>query len=175
MTQRTVEISWCRDAARARKLARLFSENLTESYISHSELQGPRARSPTEWVGNIAEVLEQDLLSRISNADDAPPNQSTMLAAGISDSSNDIGLLLVTFSRAAAVPYAVLEDIVIRADHRDGGFGRQALDWYDAECRKRGIFRQFLESGASNDRAHKLFERDGYSKVSVVMMKALDQ
>ena len=174
MARQTVEVAWCRDASRAKALARLFSDNLTAAYISHGELQGPRASAPHEWVADIAQVLEQDLLSRVSNPDDAAPGSSTMLAAGMRDESGDVGVVLVTFSRAAPVPFAILEDIVVRADCRDRGLGRQALDWLDGECRKRGIPRQFLESGIDNKRAHELFERGGFHPVSVVMMKNLD-
>lgn len=174
MTRRAVEIRWCRDETSAKALARLFSDNMTASYISHSELQGPRARAPNEWVAGIAQVLEQDLLGRISNPDDAPMDGSTMLAAGMRDESGEVGVVLVTFSRAAPVPFAILEDIVVRADCRDRGLGLQALDWLDAECRKRNISRQFLESGINNKRAHELFERDGFRPVSIVMMKTLD-
>jgi hypothetical protein len=53
------------------------------------------------------------------------------------DGVDEIGVLLVTFSRAAEVPFCVLEDIVIRANLRDKGYGRQALDWLDDECRTR--------------------------------------
>jgi GNAT superfamily N-acetyltransferase len=169
-----VHIEWCRDDARARALAKLFTDNLTDSYISHGELQGPRALAPGRWVPNIAQVLEEDLRGRIRNADDPASNEFTMLAAGLSDGVDEVGVMLATFSRAAAVPYCILEDIVIRTDRRNRGYGRQALDWLDRECQRRGIHRLFLESGVENKSAHELFERDGFKPVSVVMMKSLN-
>lgn len=169
-----VRINWCRDASEAKALAFLFSSNLTTSYISHSELQGPRAIEPGRWVPNIAEVIQQDLLGRVDSVDDPAPGQNSQLAAGIHDSAGNAGVMLVTFSRAAPVPYGVLEDIVLRSDLRGKGYGRQALDWLDAECRRRGITRLFLESGIGNHRAHELFERDGFKPISVVMMKSID-
>ena len=110
----SIEISWCRDAARARSLARLFSENLTPSYISHGELQGPRATALGKWVPNIAQVLEVELLGRIDSPDDAAPGSSTKLAAGLWADGSDVGVMLATFSRAATVPFCILEDIDIR-------------------------------------------------------------
>jgi hypothetical protein len=79
MAQKMVRIAWCRDAGRAGVLAKLFSENLTDSYISHCELQGPRALAPEQWAPNIAQVLERDLLGRISNPDDPAAHEVSML------------------------------------------------------------------------------------------------
>jgi GNAT superfamily N-acetyltransferase len=80
---------------------------------------------------------------------------------------------LVTFSRAAAVPFCILEDIVIDSQRRAGGYGKQCLDWLYGQCRARGYTRVFLESGIDNHRAHNLFKREGFGAVSVVMMKQL--
>jgi len=169
-----IDIRWCHDAARARALASLFSDNLKSTYISHSELQGFRALAPGRWAPDISQVLKQELLARVGSAEDPAANGLSMLAAGISDGADDVGVMLVTFSRAAAVPYCVLEDIVVRTALRDKGYGRQALDWLDGECRRRAIGRVFLESGIDNKRAHEFFERDGFKPISVVMMKSID-
>lgn len=171
MADQKVSIAWCRDAGRAKTLATLFSNNLTSSYISHSELQGDRAIAPGQWVPDIAKVLQNEIVGRVGNPSDPAAGAATQLVAGIRAGETDVGVMLVTFSRAAAVPYAVLEDIVMRADMRGNGYGQQALDWLDLECRQRGINRQFLESGIENHHAHELFERDGFKPVSVVMMK----
>lgn len=165
------KLSWCRDANVARKLAKLFHDNLTSSYISHSELQGPRALAPGVWVPNIAEILETDILGRLKNPDDAPPGGATMLAASVVADEIIVGVVLVTFSRAGVVPFGVLEDVVISANIRGRGYGQACLDWVTQESRSRGISRVFLESGINNHRAHELFKRDGFEPVSVVMMK----
>lgn len=162
---------WCRDAAKARALARLFSGNLTSNYISHSELQGPRAINPDQWVGNVAEVIEADLLRRIANPLDAPPGEMTTLTAHLSENGADIAVFLLTFSRTAHHPYAILEDMMVDPAARSHGHGSRFLHWIEAECARRGIHRMFLESGITNDHAHHFFEREGFKKVSVVMMR----
>lgn len=164
---------WCRSAERARALAALFSRGLTRSYISHSELQGPRALSPTQWAPDISAVLDADLQGRVDNPLDAPAGGQTMLAAGLTVDGADVGVFLVTFSRAGRVPFAILEDIVIAPDERGHSHGAHFLRWIEGECAKRGIGRLFLESGVTNDHAHHFFEEHGFEKVSVVMMKEI--
>lgn len=166
-----VEFRWCRDATRARALAKLFAANLTDSYISHSELQGPRALTPTKWVGNIAEVIEADLLGRVNNPLDAAPGEMTLLTAYLNVDGADVAVFLVTFSRTAPHPYAILEDMMVDPAARSHGYGSLFMRWIEGEAAARGIRRLFLESGITNDHAHHFFEREGFKKVSVVMMR----
>lgn len=162
---------WCRDGDDAARLARLFADNITPQYVSHSELQGPYAIAPGQWAPDIADVLAREVLSCIDNPLDAPEGGETLLAAGLSVAGRDCGVFIVTFSRAARVPFCILEDIVIARDMRGQGLGEKYLAWISAECRARGIRRMFLESGRDNERAHAFFEREGFSPVSLVMMK----
>jgi GNAT superfamily N-acetyltransferase len=168
---RVVRFDWCRDAAQARRLARIFSDNVTPSYISHSELQGYRAVSPAQWSDNIAEQLEADVLSRIANPLDAPADAQTLLAVALVADGVETGVFLVTFSRSSARPFAILEDMMVLPSARSHGYGSQFLEWISQECVARGIRRMFLESGIENDHAHHFFEREGFEKVSVVMMR----
>lgn len=167
------QFDWCRSEDGARRLARFFVEGLTESYISHSELQGPRAKSPTQWADDIDRVLEADLIGRVSNPLDAAAGEATMLAASLTVDSHLEGVFLVTFSRASRTPYAMLEDMVVAPSARGKGYGTKFLTWIDHECARRGIRRQFLESGAHNERAHRFFEEHQFKTVSIVMMKEL--
>lgn len=164
---------WCRDENDAKRLAKLFAANITPSYVSHSELQGPRALAPGIWSPDIANVLEREILARVANPLDAPPGGVTALAAGLACGGQDVGVFLVTFSREAASPYCVLEDIVIEKNKRSRGFGARYLSWITDECRARGIARLFLESGHDNHHAHEFFAREGFAPVSVVMMKEI--
>lgn len=168
---RVVRFDWCRDAQQARRLARIFSENITTDYISHSELQGFRAISSRQWSDDIARQLESDVLSRVTNPLDAPPDGQTTLAVALVVDGVETGVFLVTFARHAARPFAVLEDMVVLPAARSHGYGSQFLDWISQECAARGIRRMFLESGIENDHAHHFFEREGFEKVSVVMMR----
>ena len=168
-----ISLGWCREITHARALARLFHKNLTTAYISHSELQGPRALAPDRWAPDIAQSIEREVTGRLGNPDDAPANGVTQLAGFLKVDAADVGVFLVTFSRAAAVPFCILEDIVIDSQRRAGGYGKQCLDWLYGQCRARGYTRVFLESGIDNHRAHNLFKREGFGAVSVVMMKQL--
>jgi len=164
---------WCRDKATAEAAAQLFSANLTSSYISHSELQGPRALAPGKWHPDIARIVRDELVERIDNAEDAASGEQTQLTAILEDEGKIVGVFLVTFSRAGAVPFAILEDMVVDTTLRGKGYGSHFMAWVDKECLKRGIGRQFLESGVENHDAHHLFEREGFKQVSVVMMKEI--
>lgn len=168
---REVRFEWCRDAAQARRLAKIFAGNITTSYISHSELQGFRAVSPTQWSDDIAQQLEADVVSRISNPLDAPAGGQTTLAVALLVDAVETGVFLVTFARNSARPFAILEDMVVLPAARSHGYGSQFLKWISQECAARGISRMFLESGIENDHAHHFFEREGFHKVSVVMMR----
>lgn len=164
---------WCRSEQDARSLARLFYANLTPGYISHGELQGPRARTAHEWADDISDVLMTELLQRVETPLDPPPGGETQLAAALDVGGSDQGVFLVTFSRKAPVPFCILEDIVIDGSLRSSGLGSAYIDWITGECRARGIGRLFLESGKDNARAHAFFERQGFEAVSIVMMKQL--
>lgn len=164
---------WCRDTAQVDAAARLFSSNLTAAYISHSELQGPRAIAPGKWHPDIARIIREDLAARIGAAEDAPVGGQTQLAAILENDDRMVGVFFVTFSRDGAVPYAVLEDMVVEVDARGKGYGSFFMEWINQECLKRGIKRQFLESGIENHDAHHLFEKQGFKQVSVVMMKEI--
>ena len=167
----SILLGWCREMPHARALARLFHNNLTTAYISHSELQGPRALAHDCWAPDVAQSIEREVTERLANPDDAPPNGVTQLAGFLEVDGVDVGVFLVTFSRAAAVPFCILEDIVIDSERRTSGYGKLCLDWVYDQCRVRGYQRIFLESGIENHRAHELFKREGFSAVSVVMMK----
>jgi GNAT superfamily N-acetyltransferase len=168
---REVRFEWCRDAAQARRLARIFAQNITTSYISHSELQGFRAISPGRWSDDIAQQLEADVVSRVSHPLDAPDDGQTTLAVALIVDAIETGVFLVTFARNSARPFAILEDMVVLPAARSQGYGSLFLKWIDKECAARGISRMFLESGIENDHAHHFFEREGFQKVSVVMMR----
>jgi GNAT superfamily N-acetyltransferase len=173
MAVQPVEFSWCRSWEEAIRLAKLFATNLTSSYISHAELQGQRALDVTTWSPTIRTVLENDLVSRIDQPLDAVDGEKTQLLVSGRVGENDVAVFLVSFSRAAAVAYTEIEDMMVAADVRGKGIGHQFMQWIAHESRQRGIRRMFLESGIANDHAHEFFEDLGFQKISVVMMKSL--
>lgn len=164
---------WCRDPFVAEKAAEVFCDNLTESYISHSELQSYRALAPGAWSPDIREIIAEDIRLRIKATDIPAAGQCTQLAAALEENERIIGVFLVTFSHNSAVPFCVLEDIVIEKASRGKGYGSAFLHWITSECQQRGIYRLFLESGIENHRAHDLFHKAGFRSISVVMIKDL--
>ena len=173
MVVQLVEFNWCRARDEATRLAKLFATNLTSSYISHAELQGPRALDTSTWSPDIDAVLERDLVSRVEQPLDAAAGEKTQLLVSGRVGEKEVAVFLVSFSRAAAVAYTEIEDMMVAADARGGDIGHQFMHWISRESKQRGIKRLFLESGITNDRAHDFFEDIGFRKISVVMMKSL--
>jgi GNAT superfamily N-acetyltransferase len=170
MTDR-ISPAWCGTAGRARELADFFADNVGPEYISHAELQGGRALSPTEWRPDLREVLRAELEARLATATPGPTSQPVAIAE---DAGVLAALAFVTFAGAAPVPFAIVEDLIVGPAARGRGVGKAMLDWIAGEARTRGIRRLFLESGLTNERAHAFFEREGFRPTSVVMMRELE-
>lgn len=168
-----VSFTWCRDEKDVGPATRLFTENISESYISHSELQSYRALAPDQWNPSLGRLIEDDIRGRLNNPVDAKPGEATQIAVLAHASGRLAGVFLVTFARDCAVPHAVLEDMVVAPTARSQGIGSKFIRWIENECQSRSIFRLFLESGNNNHSAHELFERRGFKQISVVMMKEL--
>jgi GNAT superfamily N-acetyltransferase len=155
-------------------LARLFSRNISPDYISHSELQGPRARAPGAWAKDIESVFRDEIAARLGEP--LPRFPSDRDWKGIIDAHKDgelIGMAFVSFTRDAPVPFGWLEDIVVDQALRGAGHGERMIEWIAERFREAGIRRVFLESGIGNDAAHHLFERLAFKTVSIVMMRDL--
>jgi ribosomal protein S18 acetylase RimI-like enzyme len=153
-------------------LTAVFSDNLTTSYISHSELQGRRAIRPGEWTGDIQAVLRREIAERLRDPMEAFP--SAEFWQGVVEAQEDgaiVGIAFVTLSRKANVPFGVVEDIVVNANLRGHGRGEAMMEWMIDAFRRAGVDRVFLESGITNEAAHHLFERLGFKTVSIVMMR----
>jgi GNAT superfamily N-acetyltransferase len=168
----TLHISWCGNKDRAHEVATFFAGNVDPSYISHSELQGPRALSPSEWRPNLVDILGEEIEPRLAATTEAPGSDSKPIA--IAEKAGVIvAVSLVTFEGSAPVPFAVVEDLIVDPSQRSHGVGKAIVDWIADEARSRKIGRLFLESGLTNERAHAFFEREGFHPTSVVMMRAL--
>ncbi len=156
-------VGWCGTASRAAELAAFFARNVGPDYISHAELQGGRALSPTEWRPDLVEILRTEIEIRLARETIAVVEEGGLLA-----------LAFVTLADEAAVPFAVVEDLIVAPETRGRGIGKMMLDWIATEARARGIRRLFLESGINNEQAHAFFEREGFRPTSVVMMRELE-
>jgi len=166
-----MQFRWCREESEVVPIAKFFCKNITESYISHSELQSYRALAADRWSPNILTLIEEDIRSRLTASLDVQDGERVQLAAILEDQNQLVGVFLVTFNKDCAVPHAILEDMAVDSSRRGRGYGTAFMQWINGECRRRGIYRQFLESGINNRSAHDLFERQGFRQVSVVMMK----
>ena len=166
----SLSITWCDTPLRAPELADFFAGNVGPDYISHAELQGGRALSPSAWRPDLRDVLRAEMAPRLGGAHwpDGKPIAVAEREGAL------VALAYVAFAGSASVPFAIVEDLIVAPATRGRGVGHAMLDWIAAEARAHGIRRLFLESGIANKRAHDFFEREGFRPTSVVMMKSLD-
>jgi GNAT superfamily N-acetyltransferase len=164
-----IRVDWCTDRDEIDRLADFFSRNVTQSYISHSEVQYGRAAAPDKWIADLHGKFAAEIAERIPYRPDA----AQCVARAIDEKGQLIGIAYVTFNELVPIPFFVLEDIVVERGNRGTGIGQQMIDWIFSEARRRGIKRAFLESGKDNHDAHHFFERNGFYQVSIVMMADL--
>ncbi len=160
-------IGFCADVAKADELARFFAATVSPEYISHSELQGPRAIDVGRWRPGIEGIFRDEIATRI--ADGGGKVTATGASFPILEARSDGRLVGMAFP----VPYAILEDVVVDPKLRGGGVGSAIIDWVCERAKAAGCKRVFLESGLGNERAHHLFEHKGFETCSIVMMKRL--
>jgi GNAT superfamily N-acetyltransferase len=163
-----IRIGWCDDPSEVDRLADFFAQNVTQSYISHSELQFGRAQAPDKWFPDLEAVFKAEIAERVPCA----PGAQFRVARAYSDDAL-VGLAYVTFTFEVPIPFFILEDIVVGRSKRGAGIGQAMLDWIFARAKEEGIKRGFLESGKDNHDAHHFFERNGFEQVSIVMMAEL--
>jgi ribosomal protein S18 acetylase RimI-like enzyme len=168
------QLSWCADQGKAGFLARFFADNVGLDYISYGELVGPRALSRDAWHPELATILKDEIASRLVAAG-AGTGQSDQPVLVAESQERVLGLALVKVVTAAPTSYAVLEDLVVDRSSRGHGIGRAMMAFIVESMRERGCRRLFLESGSSNQRAHKFFHREGFEPCAVFMMKMLDR
>jgi GNAT superfamily N-acetyltransferase len=163
-----IQVDWCNDRSQVDHLAEFFERNVTQSYISHSELQFGRAEAPDKWIDNLVAQFRTEIAERVPCVPGA-----TLRVASAYSGDELVGIAYVTFDASVPIPFLVLEDIVVDQQKRGSGIGQKILDWIFAQARQEGIKRAFLESGKDNHDAHHFFERNGFQQVSVVMMADL--
>jgi GNAT superfamily N-acetyltransferase len=171
----TITLMWCKEAELAGDFGHFFASNISEEYISHSELQGPRAADIGSWVPDLEGVLTKEIELRIKRVHDpkldAKGDENLVMAAW--DGDVLVGLSLVSFFLRVPVAYGVIEDLVVSKDRRGEGIGTKMLDWITREAKNHNCHRLFLESGITNTHAHRFFEDQGFIPCSIVMFKRL--
>jgi ribosomal protein S18 acetylase RimI-like enzyme len=165
-----IRVDWCNDGNEVDRLAKFFERNVTQSYISHSELQFGRAETPEKWIDNLVMKFKTEISERVPCAPGAP-----LRVASAYSGDELVGIAYVTFNASVPIPFLVLEDIVVDQQKRGSGIGQTILDWIFAQAENEGIKRAFLESGKDNHDARHFFERNGFRQVSIVMMADLTE
>lgn len=79
--------------------------------------------------------------------------------------------LLYTVSTAEGGLAALLEDVIVRPDHRGRGIGSALLRHVVAEARKQGVLRLTLLTDAQNHRAQRLYAKLGFEPSTMTPMR----
>jgi GNAT superfamily N-acetyltransferase len=61
-------------------------------------------------------------------------------------------------------PSAVVEDVVVHADYRSQGVGKQMMQFAMQQCWQAGCYKLALSSNMKRERAHKFYEELGFEK-----------
>ncbi|MCX7712257.1 MAG: GNAT family N-acetyltransferase [Chthoniobacterales bacterium] len=87
--------------------------------------------------------------------------------------SHIIGMinLLITISTAEGGFVLILEDLVIRADHRGQGYGSRLLRFAEEYARQKGFLRITLLTDKPNERNIEFFKRNGYVESDMIPMR----
>lgn len=168
-----ISFSWCHDATAEDALCKLYLDNVSADYISHSELQGERADAPGNWRADLPEVIRGEIHAALSH--DWEHGDSTLLAVAMAGEAI-VGMALVSIDtrQRASKSFAALDDLVLLPSVRGSGIGSLLVEWIAGELRSHGIARLFLECGAHNLTAQAFFQGRGFKQVSVVMLRELD-
>lgn len=115
------------------------------------ELYGQLVGNPNVLVlpERIAEI-EQDPMTKLLVAEAAGAVVGTALVSLCSD---------VMFQRQ---PFAVVENVVVSASHRNGGIGATLMHEVERLCQAAECSKIMLLSSAARVQAHQFFERVGY-------------
>ncbi|OQX05145.1 MAG: hypothetical protein BWK76_27855 [Desulfobulbaceae bacterium A2] len=162
-----VELGWEIRPDRAVELADFFVACVDASYISHGEMMEGRATYSGTWSDHFDERMRGEFAQVLENG-------STCGVAVARLHGALVGLALVEWAVTGSLPYMVLSDMVVDRTSRRLGIGRQLLVFIEDQARQKGMHAMFLESGIRNSDAHRFFQREGFSVVSLTMMKKLD-
>lgn len=103
----------------------------------------------------------------------ADPDSGSLLVA--EEAGQVIGMvsLLYTVSTALGARVAILEDMVVAPEARNGGFGRALLDAAIARARADGCRRITLLTDGANTDAQRFYERAGFSASEMLPMRLM--
>lgn len=173
-----VTVSWLRDSRQYAVVTGVFLSAIHDDYPSHGDIMEGRAENSDRWVEDLAEVHAHELaeVDLRGGLFDRPGIRVAMAE----EHGQLVGFAMVAHvavdvGRRQPVVYARLDDIVVAPGHQGLGIGTALVSWVESELVKVSVTRVFLESGIRNTRAHKFFNRHGYTTTSVTMMKDLTE
>lgn len=79
--------------------------------------------------------------------------------------------LQVLISTAEGGEVGLIEDVIVAADHRRQGIGRQMLDSLEAWARDRGLTRLQLLADRHNQRAMRFYARQGWTRMQMLALR----
>ena len=142
------------------ELAQFFVDNVSPKYISHSELQGYRAIDKHTWNKDLLETIKLEFL-----------NANHVITALVGKIL--VGIGIISINKDALIPYATVEDIIIKKEYQGRNIGSELLSEIEAYATEQGCKRLFLESGVTNIEAHQFFFKNGFNLCSFVMAKSI--
>lgn len=103
----------------------------------------------------------------------ADPDAGVLLVAEEEGTVTGLVSLLYTTSTALGARVALLEDMVVAPEARNGGFGRALLDAAIARARADGCRRITLLTDGANTEAQRFYERAGFSASEMLPMRLM--
>lgn len=163
----TLSIAWAQTAADRAEAGRFLARAIggDTRYISHGEIQGGLSPDGLQWAPNLEALIVEDLAA-------GGAERSVLIARGQADEV--VAAAILFWETAARTRFAVLEDMSVAPTARSSGIGAAMIAELEAEARRRDMRWLFLESGRDNLRAHGFFQRHGFSEISHVFAKPLD-
>jgi predicted N-acetyltransferase YhbS len=137
-----------------------------------------RAAAETD-IPRILELYEEQLVIGTSEAEkqqnpafedyqralsmiDALPGCELVVAEEQGEVIGTMMLMIVPNLSHRALPWAVVENVVVDGSHRRKGVGRQLMDYALARAREAGCYKIQLTSNKSREEAYKFYESIGY-------------
>lgn len=131
----------------AYKLAKLFVDNVDETYITTGELLYSRATLESGWNSDVYDKVYEEILQSVDEKD--------RLILVLREEESILGF---TFTAILQNNCAEIWDFVVDLKHRGLGYGKKLYDSTLEECKKLGIQTVFLEVGNDNHRMIKFCE-----------------
>ena len=101
------------------------------------------------------------------------PNRGRIFVLRGPDGERILGMvnLLITISTAEGGFVLILEDLIVRAEHRSRGFGAQLLDYAIDFARQKDFLRITLLTDRMDDPAKRFFDAHGFQVSGMVPMR----